>query len=81
MDKSKMLQLPWYKIIDEKIDNQWNPMKIIKFNIEKIWEILLYNCICPSTKREYHLETHSKTCEEAKSMSFWNKNIIFDLEF
>ena len=56
-------------------------MKIIRFDIDEVWEIFLYNCFCPSTKREYHLETHSKTCEEAKSMSFWDNSIKFDLEF
>jgi hypothetical protein len=81
MDKSKMLQLPWYEILDEKMDKYWFNMKIIKFDIKDIWKIKYYNCFCPSTGREYFLETHSNTCEEAKSMSFGKKEIVFDEEF
>lgn len=81
MDKTKMKQLKWYKILDEKIDNYWYDMKIISFNIDGIGEMKYYNCFCPSTWREYFLGTLSNTCEEAKAMSFWEEEIIFDNEY
>ncbi len=80
MDKIKMKELAWLKILEEEIDNQGNEMKIITFNIDNM-ELKYYNCFCPSTKREYFLETESDTCKEAKAMSFWDSEIKFDEEY
>lgn len=80
MDKIKMKQLEGYKILDEAKDQYGYDMKIIQFKINWI-ELKYYNCHCPSWSREYFLETHSNTCQEAKSMSFWSKDIIFDSEY
>jgi len=81
MNKVKMKSLKNYTIIEAKIDEYKNDMKIISFNIEGFKNPFIYfNCICPSTKREYFLETKSMTCQEAKSKSFGFDNIIFDQE-
>ena len=67
MDKQKMKQLKDYKILDEKIDSKGNPMKILSFTIQNMKEPLkFYNCLCPSSKREYFLQTDKDTCDEAK---------------
>jgi hypothetical protein len=81
MDKTKMKQLDWYKILDEKKDKYWYDMKIIQFNIDWIWEMKYYNCFCPSTNREYFLWTKANSCEEAKAQSFGKKEILFDYEY
>ena len=76
MDKLKMKQLKWYKILDEKIDEKWNPMKIVSFNIQNMKDdLIFYNCFCPSTLREYFIQTKEKTCDKAKAMSFWLEEI------
>jgi hypothetical protein len=71
MDKLKMKELKDFKVLDEKVDSCGNPMKIVSFTIQKMKEpLLFYNCFCPSTKREFFLQTKYKTCEEAKMKSF-----------
>ena len=71
MDKTKMKQLKDYKILDEQIDEKGNQMKIISFKVKGIDEpIKYYNCICPTTKREYFVGTDKDTCQEAKLTSF-----------
>lgn len=71
MDKSKMKQLKNFKILDEKIDDKGNPMKIISFNVQNMDEdLIFYNCFCPSTGREYFVQTDKKECWEAKNHSF-----------
>jgi hypothetical protein len=71
MDKSKMSKLKDYKILDEQIDEKGNPMKIISFNVKGINEPLkYYQCVCPSTKREYFIGTDQDTCKDAKLKSF-----------
>ncbi len=68
MDKTKMKSLKDFKILDEKIDNKGNPMKILSFTVQNMKEPLkFYNCICPSSKREYFIGTNKETCEEAKA--------------
>jgi hypothetical protein len=68
MDKAKMKQLKNYKILDEKIDEKGNPMKILSFTVQNMREPLkFYNCICPSSKREYFVGTDKDTCVEAKA--------------
>jgi hypothetical protein len=71
MDKTKMKQLKDYKVLDEQIDGKGNPMKIISFTVQKMDEPLkFYNCICPSTGREYFIGTDKNNCLEAKNASF-----------
>src|SRR3990167_4278396 len=68
MDKSKMKALKDYKVLDEKVDKKGNPMKILSFTIQNMKTPLkFYNCICPSSKREYFIGTEHDTCEEAKA--------------
>ena len=76
MDKLKMKQLKWYKILDEKIDEKWNQMKIVSFNVQNMKDdLIFYNCLCPSTLREYFIQTNQKTCNKAKAMSFWLEEV------
>ena len=71
MDKRKMKQLKDYKILDEKTDEKGNPMRIISFTIQNMKEPLkFYNCLCPSSKREYFLQTDKDSCDEAKAGMF-----------
>ena len=68
MDKAKMKQLKDYKVLDEQIDEKGNPMKILSFTIQNMKEPLkFYNCVCPSSKREYFIGTNENTCKEAKA--------------
>ena len=81
MDKSKMEKLKDYKILDKAKDGYWNKMSIIEFKIKGFEEpFRYYQCVCPSTWREYFLETKEITCEKAKAMSFWMEAIQWDLE-
>ena len=68
MDKAKMKQLKDYKVLDDQIDNDKNPMKILSFTVQNMkTPLTFYNCIEPSTGREYFLQVDGvKTCEEAK---------------
>ena len=83
MDKSKMKELKDYKILDEiKDDDYGYKMKVIQFTIKGFDKPFNYlNCFCPSTGREYFLETESNNCLEAKSKSFGLDNIKFNNEF
>ncbi len=71
MDKTKMKQLKDYKVLDEKIDDKGNPMKILSFTIQNMREPLkFYDCFCPSSKREYFLQTDKDSCDKAKAGMF-----------
>lgn len=72
MDKTKMKQLKDYKVLDEvKDDGFGNEMKIVSFTVQNMETPLLFlNCFCPSSKREYFLQTEKDTCQEAKMASF-----------
>lgn len=71
MDKAKMKSLKDFKVLDEQIDTKGNPMKVISFTVQNMDEPLkFYNCICPSTGREYFLGTDETTCVKAKNKSF-----------
>jgi hypothetical protein len=71
MDKSKMKELKDYKVLDESKDEKGKPVKIISFNIQNMKEdLIFYNCFCPSTGREYFLQTKEKTWKKAKDMGF-----------
>ena len=46
-------------------------MKIIRFNVQNMDDdLIFYNCFCPSTNREYFVQTKFTECEKAKSESF-----------
>ena len=82
MDKIKMKELPNMTVLDEDVDKYNNQMKVISFTMSG-YDIpfMFYQCICPSTKREYFVETKQKTCKAAKSMSFGLENIEFSEEW
>jgi hypothetical protein len=77
MDKTKMKDLANFKVLDSrKKDEQGNPDKIVSFSIEGYEKpFLYYNCLCPSTKREYFVQTDKEQCIEAKNASFRHENI------
>ena len=78
MDKIKMKQLKDFKVLDEKKDEQGNQMKVISFIVQNMDKPLkFYNCICPSSKREYFVGTNETTCDKAKASSFG----LVDVEF
>ena len=78
MDKSKMLQLKDYKILDEQLDSKGNMMKVISFTVQNMDEPLkFYNCFCPSTGREYFIGTDKNTCVKAKAQSFGLEDVEF----
>ena len=72
MDKAKMAELPDLRVLDEvKDDGYGYLMKVIEFSSDDYDEPFRFlNCFCPSTGREYYLETKQKTCKKAKAMSF-----------
>jgi hypothetical protein len=82
MDKIKMADLPGLIVLAESKDKYGNAQRIISFNVEGFNQpFLFYHCICPSTGREYYLETKQKTCDAAKAMSFGIKDIEFTEEW
>jgi hypothetical protein len=82
MDKVKMAELPDLKVLDESKDKYGLNQRIISFNIDGFDKpFLFYHCICPSTGREYYLETKQNNCASAKSKSFGLDNIEFTEEW
>jgi hypothetical protein len=82
MDKVKMAELPDLKVLDESLDKYGLNQRIISFNIDGFNKpFLFYHCICPSTAREYYLETKQNNCAAAKSKSFGLENIEFTEEW
>jgi hypothetical protein len=83
MDKSKMRQFDNFKVLEESKDDCGNTQKIISFNIKGFDKPFVYfNCICPTTGREYFLQTEKETCLEAKRASFGiTNNIKWDFEY
>jgi hypothetical protein len=83
MDKSKMLDLTDYVVLDTvEDDGHGYSMRIISFNVSGFSTPFYYlNCHCPSTGREYYLETRQKTCAKAKAQSFGFDEIVFDQEY
>ena len=76
MDKTKMKQLKDFKVLDEQIDEKGEPMKVVSFNVQNMEDdLIFYNCVCPSTGREYFVQTKSETCSEAKARSFGLENV------
>ena len=82
MDKAKMKEFGNFKVLDETTDKYNNPMKLVEFTIVGFdTPFRYYNCICPSTGREYFLETRSVKCNEAKVKSFGFDELVFDEEY
>jgi len=82
MDKAKMKELKGYKILDKKKDKQGNIMSVVAFEIKGYNNPFKFlRCVCPSTKREYFLETKADTCERAKAKSFGEDKIRFEEEW
>jgi len=82
MDKLKMKELDNYKVIEESKDKYNNIQKIISFDIEGFDKPFIYfNCLCPSTGREYFLQTEEMTCEKAKAKSFGLDFVEFSKEY
>jgi hypothetical protein len=79
MDKGKMAELPNLKVLDESKDKYGFQQRIISFTVEGFDKpFLYYHCFCPSTGREYYIETRQITCKEAKPASF---RLSEDFEF
>jgi len=72
MDKTSMKKLKGFKVLDKVDDDGYgNLMEILEFKLEKFSEPLRYlRCFCPSTKREYLVETRQTKCWAAKNSSF-----------
>lgn len=83
MDKAKMKELGDYKVLDErKKDEQGNSDKVIEFKIDGFDEpFRYYNCICPTTMREYHIQTKQDTCIKAKNSSFGLDDVVWTKEY
>ncbi|MFA5340268.1 MAG: hypothetical protein WC332_00685 [Clostridia bacterium] len=82
MEKAKMTELPNLKTLDESKDKYGFVQRVISFTVEGFKDaFLFYNCFCPSTGREYYLETKQKTCEAAKAKSFGFNEIEFTEEW
>jgi hypothetical protein len=82
MDKLKMKELDNYKVVEESKDDYGNTQKIISFDIKGFDKPFIYfNCLCPSTKREYFLQTEELTCEKAKAKSFGLDILRFSKEY
>ena len=83
MDKTRMKELKDYQVLDEvKDDGQGYPMKIVSFKVKQFTEPLKYlNCSCPSTGREYFIETRQDKCWLAKNKSFGLEKINWLKEF
>ena len=83
MDKIKMKDMPGFKTLHEVADDgRGYPMKVVSFTVEGYNEPFKFlNCFCPSTGREYFLETKQDTCEVAKAKSFGFDRLTFDEEY
>ena len=83
MDKKKMKDLADYKVLNSREDDgQGNPDEIIEFTIKGFDEpFRYYHCQCPTTGREYHLQTNETTCIGAKNKSFGLEEIKFISEY
>jgi hypothetical protein len=79
MEKTRMKELKDYKVLDEvKDDGYGYSMKVVSFKVKAFNEPLKYlNCFCPSTGREYYIETRQDTCTAAKNKSFGLDNVEF----
>ena len=71
MDKTKMKSLKDFATIDEiKDDGYGYPMRLVSFKTA-MGELTYLNCFCPTTGREYYLQSDKATsCLQAKNASF-----------
>ena len=82
MDKLKMKDLPNLKTIHSDIDDQGYQMSIISFTLDGYSSPFLFlNCFCPSTEREYFLETRKTDCWKAKNGSFGLEDVEWIAEY
>jgi hypothetical protein len=82
LDKLKLKELKNLKTLDKVKDEYGNSMKVVEFTVENIAEPFRFlNCICPSSGREYFIETQSVKCKEAKAKSFGFDKIKFEEEW
>ena len=82
MDKSRMASLPNFTVHDSATDKYGNPHRIISFTVKGFdLPFIYYHCVCPSTGREYYLETKQRTCAAAKAASFGMSEIEFTEEW
>jgi hypothetical protein len=82
MDKLKMKELKNYKVEDEVKDDGYGfPMKVISFKMQNFKSPFYFlNCFCPSTNREYFIETRETDCWKSKQKSF-GIDVKFDFEY
>jgi hypothetical protein len=69
MDKSKMLKLGAKTLDKVKDDGYGYPMKVIQIDVNGM-DLRYLNCFCPTTGREYFIETRETNCWKAKMGSF-----------
>jgi hypothetical protein len=83
MDKTKMKELQDFQTLDAVADDGYgHPMSVISFKVDGFNKPFKYlNCFCPSTGREYSLETKQDTCLAAKAKSFGFDEITFNGEW
>lgn len=82
MNKAKMKKLKGFAVLDKATDSYGNAMEVVSFKVDGFEQPFKYlHCACPSTKREYFVETKQDTCEKAKAKSFGFDKIKFDEEY
>ena len=72
MDKIKMKELEGFTVVHRiEDDGHQFPMQIVCFNLPGFnTPFYFLNCFCPSSGREYYIETREKDCWKAKAASF-----------
>ena len=82
LDKTKIADFDLLTIDSVSDDGYGHPMRIISFTRDGYEEPFLFlNCFCPSTGREYYLETRQKNCASAKGCSFGLDGVSFGAEY
>ena len=81
MDKTKMAALN-PTVIDEGADSAGNPLRLVSLTIKGFSSPFLFlHCFCPTTNREYYLETRRRTCQAAVAYSFGLGSVTFAKEW
>src|SRR3990167_8753119 len=77
MDKAKMKQLKDFTVLETGVDEKGKKVEIVSFTVQNMKEpLIFYHCFCPSTGREYFLQTDQKTWKLAKARQFGFNEII-----
>ncbi len=83
LDKIKIKELDGLTVVDRIEDDGCGyPMQIISFTLPRVNQPFLYlNCFCPSSGREYYLETQETDCWTAKAASFGLSDVEWVAEY